>query len=161
MIPTRVHGKFAPQKTIKIPEDVPSFTNGDTCKQFLIFLEKMQESVRGKNISLTNPNPKFHLFEDYFKDLKNLLKNTPPEEGKMRFGNTAFRKFCIGLYEVNKHFVNKLMKVIPLTAFKSMIQEMESKGEIFKIKSEEVEEAVTEELKTYLDESFGNEVNII
>lgn len=70
MIPVREQHKFMPQKLIKLPEDIPSFLKGNSSKQFIFFLEQLQESIRGKNISFTKPYPKFNAFKDYFSKLR-------------------------------------------------------------------------------------------
>jgi hypothetical protein len=90
-----------------------------------------------------------------------VVKETPPLEGKMRFGNTAFRDFCKKIYPVNKAFVEKLLKEISLNAFKESLQKMEEQGQSLGFASKDVDEVILEELKTYLDECYGNEVNNI
>ena len=79
----------------------------------------------------------------------------------MRFGNTAFRNFCQKMYPINKSFVEKLLTNISLDAFKKMLVQMEKEGKQLGFQSSEVEEVITQELKTYLDECFGNEVHYI
>lgn len=90
-----------------------------------------------------------------------VVKDTPPLEGKMRFGNTAFRQFCSKIYPVNKAFVKKLVTRISLEGFKRSLKKMEEQGQILSFPSSEVDEVIKEELTTYLDECFGNEVNYI
>jgi hypothetical protein len=70
MIPKREEHKFMPKKLIKLPEDIPLFLNGNSSKQFIYFLEQLQESIRGKNISFTKPYPKFDIFKNYFNQLR-------------------------------------------------------------------------------------------
>jgi hypothetical protein len=79
----------------------------------------------------------------------------------MRFGNTAFRNFCQKIYPINKSFVTKLLNNISLEAFKKSLKQMEQEGQSLGFSSNEVEEVITEELKTYLDECFGNEVTFM
>ena len=79
----------------------------------------------------------------------------------MRFGNTAFRLFCSKIYPINKAFVTDLVKNIALNDFKKNLKKMEELGQCLSFPSDEVEEVIIEELKTYLDECFGNEVRLI
>lgn len=79
----------------------------------------------------------------------------------MRFGNTAFRSFCSQMYPINKAFVTDLLKNISLEEFKKSLIKMEKEGHSLGFSSNEVEEVITDELKTYLDECFGNEVRLI
>lgn len=76
----------------------------------------------------------------------------------MRFGNTAFRGFCQKVYPINKAFVAGLLKSISLEEFKKSLQAMEEQGRDLGFASSQVEEVITVELATYLDECFGNEV---
>jgi hypothetical protein len=93
------------------------------------------------------------------KDLTNrVVKDTPPLEGKMRFGNTAFRNFCQKIYPINKSFALSLLSKINIEGFKNSLKKLEEEGKSLGFSSNEVEEVITEELKTYLDECYGNEV---
>ena len=76
----------------------------------------------------------------------------------MRFGNTAFREFCKKMYPINQAFVAKLLKTISLESFKTSLKKMEEQGQVLSFSSDKVEEVITHELQTYLDECYGNEV---
>ena len=62
--------EFTPKKLIKVPNDIPTFTNGKTCAQFVQFIEAIQESVRGKNYSMNLKKGKFQIFEEHFEALE-------------------------------------------------------------------------------------------
>lgn len=65
-----------------------------------------------------------------------ILQQVPPKEGKMRFGNTAFKEFHSKVCDLNEKFVDKLLTFL------------------------KVEKTCALELSTYLNESYGDNSRI-
>ena len=125
-----------PQKRIKSQADLESLHKGEILKEYIGFVVELQKSIRGKGISQTERLAEFSIYDDYQKQVRQVLKDTPPKEGKMRFGNLAFKEFHAKLVDVNKDFSERLVKSLGADPIYSI------------------------ELATYLNESYGNEVRI-
>ena len=78
----------------------------------------------------------------------------------MRFGNSAFRTFCKKMYPINRKLSTDIADKLDLVALKKNVEELKNQNKQIDFVSDEIREVVIEELSTYLDESFGNEVNI-
>lgn len=76
----------------------------------------------------------------------------------MRFGNSAFRTFCMQMYKVNRQLATEITNQLNLTDLKQMVDDLKVKNEEVHFSSDNIREVVIEELTTYLDESYGNEV---
>ena len=121
-----------PIKMITTPDKVHEFQKTDSQRQFIEFVIELQQSVLSKNITDTPRLSDFSVYDDYFKKLKLDLDETPPVEGKNRFGNIAFKTFYDKANEQNRGFVINLLKHLNAS------------------------QEYAFELKAYLDESFGD-----
>jgi serine/threonine-protein phosphatase 2A activator len=121
-----------PQKIINNQEKVQEFQKSQVYQEYLTLVVALQQSIRSVSISQTPNSKSFKIFDDYFAEVQLKLKETPPLEGKMRFGNLAFRDFYKKLVLVNTEFVDKLLKHYELTA------------------------NYAPEFKVYLDEAYGD-----
>ncbi len=125
-----------PQKLIKVPKQVEPFLHGETIKEYFEFVLYLQKSVEGKGISETKKIARFKIFDDYFEKLEKVLQDTPPLEGKMRFGNLAFRDFHPKMNDLNLSFVEGLLK------------------------SWKIDLKFTAELVIYLNDSYGDQMRV-
>lgn len=125
-----------PQKVIKTQPDLENVHKGEILKSYITFVVELQQSIRGTGISQTKRLAEFGLYDEYQKQVRTILQETPAKEGKMRFGNLAFKDFHAKLVTLNREFAKTLAKSLGA----------DSKCSI--------------ELATYLDESYGNEVRI-
>ena len=73
-----------------------------------IHLSKSQ-SIQCKPISATNKIEKFKIFEPYFAQLHIYLKETPPIQQPMRFGNKAFKDWFEKAKVYTEEFIDKLI----------------------------------------------------
>lgn len=121
-----------PIKLITSHEKLLQFQATNTYKNLIAFIVELQHSVWSKKISDTPRLPIFAIYDKYFTDIKHTLAETPPIEGKNRFGNLAFRDFFDKIVELNAQFLNKLLLELALPV-----------------------EFITD-LKPYLDDSYGD-----
>ena len=125
-----------PQKKITHPGELDKFKASQIVKDYLEFVVNLQQSVKSKGISETKRLDDFKLFDNYQDEVRQALAETPPKEGKNRFGNIAFKDFHEKLTKINLSFVEKLLSVW------------------------NIDMKYQRELATYLDECYGNEVRI-
>ena len=125
-----------PQKLIKTQVDLDNLHKGETLKNYITFIVELQRAIKSKGISQTKRLTEFSIFDDYQIQVRQILKDTPLREGKMRFGNLGFKDFHVKLVELNNDFAERLVKSLGA----------DSKYVI--------------ELATYLNESYGNEIRI-
>ncbi|EGR28097.1 phosphotyrosyl phosphatase activator, putative [Ichthyophthirius multifiliis] len=80
-----------PSKQLRLEQDVEIFKKTKTFAEYMQFICDMQQSIKSKKISQTNNTGKFNKIIEYLVNLEILLKQTPPIQQPMRFGNKAFK----------------------------------------------------------------------
>lgn len=125
-----------PEKKIKLPAQVDILLKGKTINNFFQFIVELQTSITGLGISKTPKIKEFEIYNEYFTKIREVLAATPPKEGKMRFGNMAFRDFHPKMNKLNKEFCEKLLDHLKLSKTYSII------------------------LETYLNDSYGDKSRV-
>lgn len=125
-----------PEKKIKLPNQVETLLKGKTINNFFEFIINLQTSITGQSITQTKKVEEFKIYNDYFKKLREVLKQTPPKEGKMRFGNLAFRDFHPKMNKLNSEFIQALLTSLKIPKKHSIT------------------------LETYLNDSYGDKSRV-
>ena len=126
---------YKPVKKILDRQELHKFLTSKICKEYLDFLQNLNESVKGKtNNSSVESNDIINSIVGQLKILDKLIDKHPPKMGQMRSGNIAFKDW----YEEMAGMVEELHKqILPESKHEAII-----------------------ELSAYWVESFGNKVRI-
>ena len=95
---------------INNPERLQQFLHSGSCKKLVEFIVELQQSVVSKKISDTPKLGIFSVFDEYFASVQKDLDDSPPVEGKNRFGNIAFKTFYDKVNISNEQFLMKMLK---------------------------------------------------
>ncbi|KAG6598694.1 Serine/threonine-protein phosphatase 2A activator, partial [Cucurbita argyrosperma subsp. sororia] len=125
----------APSKKIQSPEDIRSFNDSDSGKNFLGFIVALSESMRGHKIS--DPCHQSDIVNTFISMLCTLIDwvdEIPPTEQAARYGNISYRTWHSRLVENSDDF---MLRFLP-----------------------DDQKSATVELVPYFTDSFGNSSRI-
>ena len=128
------HTFVEPEKKIKSPMQLDSWTKSKAYGEIMSFFTKLQAAIESKPISATPQTPAYDPYTKFFKALEKLLEDNPPVQQPMRFGNKAFKAWHDNLGPIIDQFLGQILPE--------------------NIKGASIE------LRVYLLESFGSEVRI-
>lgn len=125
----------APTKCIKSAMDMGNWTNSETHRDILRFLNTICQAVQGKRLTETLPiSEPLQRICDALEALERLAIETPPIDQPQRFGNSAYRSWHKKMTEATDDL---LAKVLPAHLQAALV-----------------------ELRVYFMDSFGNQTRI-
>ena len=113
-----------PTKKLVTIEYLNIFQKSLACKEIVQFITELQLSVQNK-ILLTpdKANEKSKLFITVFNSIEEILKQVPPIQQPMRFGNKAFRTFIDKVKENYENLIHIILGKNNLIAINDEIRE--------------------------------------
>jgi Phosphotyrosyl phosphate activator (PTPA) protein len=125
--------------------DLDKFKTSETCSSLLNFVQSCTSAVMGKTVSqytkdISQLNPVIQKIHSFMMKLSEYIDEIPPLKQPMRFGNKSFRTWHQKLTIESRIFLTDV-----LTSQSSVIDNIND---------------MVEELSSYMNSSFGNEVRI-
>mmetsp|Transcript_25291 Transcript_25291/g.23013 ORF Transcript_25291/g.23013 Transcript_25291/m.23013 type:complete len:371 (+) Transcript_25291:68-1180(+) len=142
-------------------KDLEEFKKSIICHDIMEFISKCAESVKGKTISsvnITDDNIPLGLrnYVNFMNSLYSVVDEYPPLKQPMRFGNKAFKQFHQRVCKDSLTFsINLLTDYITNTDPNDSVL----KNSDYIISTDNIND-YAEELSTYVNGSFGNEIRI-
>jgi len=100
-----------PQTKIKSIAQLNQFLDSQLCRDYIQFLEELNESVKGKEMdSEVTVNPIVEKMLTFLEKCSGWIDEIPPLQQPMRFGNKAFRTF---LEKVEANGIQCMKDIVP------------------------------------------------
>jgi serine/threonine-protein phosphatase 2A activator len=103
--PEKPHFK-APEKLIRTAADMQTWEKSETFYEILGFINSLSYIIQGKSNSYKCDDSKpIQKILEMLDSMEKLAKDTPPIDQPARFGNAAFRYFCMKMKNVGIFFI--------------------------------------------------------